>query len=135
MAHLSSSLQCFKITMFKNENAVTIIPYWGFHLLVIKTAYTGNMLFIAKCLQKHSMRLFLLSCCLKHKRKHCGNKSFVVPTPTPLSAKRQVTEAAALCLSWTSLLNSNLHLNMDSVPNKHVIIYVLAKHAFSCITN
>lgn len=76
MVHLSSSLRCFKITMFKKENTVTIIPYWGFHLLVMKAAYTGNMLFIAKCLQKHSVRPFLLSCHLKHKCKHGGTKSF-----------------------------------------------------------
>lgn len=139
MVHLSSSLRCFKITMFKKENTVTIIPYWGFHLLVMKAAYTGNMLFIAKCLQKHSVRPFLLSCHLKHKCKHGGTKSFagfffsLVQNARVQDTGSQKQLFSAWC--WTTQLNSNLHLNMDSVPNKHVIIYVLAKHAFSCITN
>lgn len=103
MVHLSSSLRCFKITMFKKENTVTIIPYWGFHLLVMKAAYTGNMLFIAKCLQKHSVRPFLLSCHLKHKCKHGGTKSFAgfcffFLSAKCKSARHGVTEAAVLCL-------------------------------------
>lgn len=102
MVHLSSSLRCFKITMFKKENTVTIIPYWGFHLLVMKAAYTGNMLFIAKCLQKHSVRPFLLSCHLKHKCKHGGTKSFAGFFFSLVQNARVqdtgVTEAAVLCL-------------------------------------